>query len=402
MSSQDQDIIVCGGGVAGAAAAALLAGSGLSVVLIDGRLPAETAPDDDIDPRVVAISPGSQRILQATGSWPRLSADRIGPYRRMQVQAGGQLVEFLGSEHGLDHLGWIVEIPALQKALWQQLADAGQVQILAPARVTSAQLNRDRIRIDLDNGQSLRAALLVAADGAHSPLRRQAGIEVDAWHYNQKALVTHIRTEQANDGLAWQRFTHHGPLALLPLADGRSSIVWSQPDAQADDLLTIESKSFLDTLNRHMDGPFGAAIDCGIRHALPLVRRKARALVQGRLVLLGDAARTVHPLAGQGLNLGLADAAALAEVLTDWQSGQEPGPALARYERWRLSASELIGGGIHAINEIARTPAGIGSALLGVGFFTAARLWPVREAFVVRACGLDSDSPRLARETPSR
>ncbi|MFU8832006.1 MAG: FAD-dependent monooxygenase [Wenzhouxiangella sp.] len=397
MKRIDFDIVICGGGVAGATAAALLAAQDLRVGLIDARRPSDKLPDDDFDPRVVAISPGSQRILKASGAWDVLDTTRAGHYASMQVCSGSQSITFRASEHGLEQLGWIVEVPAMQQALWQALAHRPEVQILAPARITKFEPGRDRVRIELDNGQVLRAALLVGADGARSWLRRQAGIAVDEWHYNQKALVTHVKTEQRNEGLAWQRFAEHGPLALLPLADGRSSIVWSQPEARAAALLAMDEDEFVAELNQHQDSPFGPVISCGPRYALPLVRRKAHSLVHGRLALLGDAARTVHPLAGQGLNLGLADAAALAEVLADWRPGQAIDQNLDRYQRWRLSASEVIGGGIHAINELAHSPGDLGRGLLGVGFGAAALLWPLREAFVIRACGLDSDSPKLAR-----
>ncbi len=391
------DVVICGGGAAGAAAAALLAAQDLRVGLIDARRPSGKLPDGDFDPRVVALSPGSQRILKASGGWEVFDTTRAGRYASMQVCAGSQSITFRASEHGLEQLGWIVEVPALQQALWNTLAHQPQVQILAPSRIAGFDSGRDRVRIELDNGQVLRTGLLVGADGARSGLRRQAGIGVDEWHYNQKALVTHVKTGQRNNGVAWQRFTEHGPLALLPLADGRSSIVWSQPEARAADLLAMNEEEFVAELNLHQDSPFGPVVSCGPRYALPLIRRKARSLVHGRLALLGDAARTVHPLAGQGMNLGLADAAALAEVLADWRPGQAIDQHLNRYQRWRLSASEVIGGGIHAINELAHSPGNIGRGLLGVGFGAAALLWPLREAFVIRACGLDSDSPKLAR-----
>jgi ubiquinone biosynthesis UbiH/UbiF/VisC/COQ6 family hydroxylase len=397
VSSSDFDILVCGGGVAGAAAASLLAAQSHRVGLIDNRVPAAELPQAEYDPRVVAISPGSQAILAAAGGWARLDLGRLGPYDRMQVHSGARQIEFKASEHGLPMLGWIAEISALQLAQWQALEAHKQVRILAPARLADVALRPDRVRVELDDGRVFRTALLVAADGARSRLRQQAGIAMDEWHYNQHALVTHVATEQPNPGIAWQRFTEHGPLALLPLADGRSSIVWSQASGRVRQLMALDDEAFIDALNQCQDSPFGPATACATRHAIPLVRRKARSLALGRLVLLGDAARSVHPLAGQGLNLGLADAAALAEVLEGWQAGVDPATALARYQRWRLGVGAAIGGGIHTINELAHGPAGLGRSLLGLGFGTAARLWPLREAFVQRACGIDSDSPRLAR-----
>lgn len=401
MNRNDLDILICGGGVAGAAAAALLARAGHRVALIDSRRPSGALPAADYDPRVVAVSPGSRAILTAAGGWAHLDSARLGPYDRMQVHSGRQRIEFKASEHGLQMLGWIAEIPALQQAQWRALAGQAGVQILAPAELTDFKLERSRVRVELADGRVLRAALMIAADGSRSRLRQQAGIAVDEWHYNQKALVTHLSTERPNPGIAWQRFTEHGPLALLPLADGRSSIVWSQPTTRVENLMKMDEQVFLDELNRHQDSPFGQATACSTRHAIALVRRKARSLVHGRLVLLGDAARSVHPLAGQGLNLGLADAAALAEALSGWETEKDPSAALTRYQRRRLSAGSLSGGGIHAINELAHGPNGAGRGLLGFGFGAAARLWPLREAFVMRACGLDSDSPRLSREPPA-
>ncbi len=397
MKRFDIGIAICGGGVAGAVCAGLLAESGRSVALIEARQPQWQPPETDFDLRVVAISPGSARILASAGGLALHNPARRAEYRRMQVCAATAAVEFSAQEHGLDQLGWIAEVPALQQAQWQALDRRGQVHILAPARVDSMELRADSVRLGLDNGQTLRAGLLVAADGARSRLRQMAGIITEQWHYNQAALVTHLTTETANDGIAWQRFTEHGPLALLPLPDGRSSIVWSQPDGRIQKLLAMDEDDFLDELNAHQDSPFGSGLSCSDRHSFPLIRRQARRLVHQRLVLLGDAARNVHPLAGQGLNLGLADAAALAEVLESWQPNQDPAAALARYQRWRLGAASLIASGIHAINEIGHGPSPFNTGLMGLGFRVASRLWPAREAFVKRACGLDADSPRLSR-----
>lgn len=391
----DFDIVIAGGGVAGATAAAFLAQSGHRVALVDRQRPKDLDPGSDFDPRVVAIAPGSAAVLDAAGAWERLPTERLGPYDRMQVHADGGEIEFRASEHGLSQLGWIVEVPWLQACVWQALAGIGGVELIAPAGVKDVSQREDHVRIERDDGKTLRARLLVAADGARSRLRQMAGIETEMWHYNQQALVCHVTTERPNDGIAWQRFTEHGPLALLPLADGRSSIVWSQPERRVAELKGLDESAFLTELNDSQDSPFGQASAASARYAFPLIRRQAKRLVSGRLVLLGDAARNVHPLAGQGLNLGLMDAAALAEVLADWTGDDAPARVLRHYDRWRLSGGSLVAGGIHAINEFTR--AGPGRALAGVGFSVAGRLWPLREAFVEHACGLDRDSPKLAR-----
>jgi ubiquinone biosynthesis UbiH/UbiF/VisC/COQ6 family hydroxylase len=396
MATLDFDIIIVGGGVAGAACAALLARQDRSVALIDARRPSFPATPGDFDLRVVAISPGSQRVLSAAGAWQHLDPARLAGYSHMQVHAESLSVQFSASDHGLLELGWIAEIPAMEQALWKILEDMNKVSLFAPSRWTSFETGSETVRLTLDDGRMLRANLIVAADGGRSRLRRQAGISVDEWHYNQRALIAPVKTENSNHDLAWQRFTEHGPLALLPLPDGRSSIVWSQNRERAERLAVIDPEQFLGDINQHQDSPLGRILDVGPRRTLPLIRRRSRRLVSHRLVLLGDAARTVHPLAGQGLNLGLMDAAALAEVLEPWREGS-PESNLNRYQRWRLSNSTLIGGGIHSINELVRSPAGAGRHVLGAGFGLAARLWPLRESFVARACGIDSDSPRLAR-----
>lgn len=391
----DHDIVVAGGGVAGATAAAVMAKSGHRVALVERRRPDDPDPAADFDPRVVAIAPGSAAVLDAAGVWARVPVERLGPYDRMQVFADGGEIRFRASEHGLSKLGWIVEVPWLTACCWRALDAIDGVETMAPAGVSDFSQREDHVRIELDDGTTLRARVLIAADGARSRLRAMAGIETRMWHYNQQALVTHVTTEKANDGIAWQRFTEHGPLALLPLADGRSSIVWSQPTDRVAKLKGLDDAAFLAELNACQDSPFGAATAATPRHAFPLIRRQAKHLVSGRLALLGDAARNVHPLAGQGLNLGLMDAAALAEALAEWPSEDDPARSLARYERWRLSGGTLVAGGIHAVNEFTR--AGPGRSLAGLGFSLAGRLWPLREAFVEHACGLDSDSPKLAR-----
>jgi ubiquinone biosynthesis UbiH/UbiF/VisC/COQ6 family hydroxylase len=395
---QDCDIAIVGGGAAGAAAALLLAEQGREVALIDAQPLSDDWPGEDFDPRVVAVSPGSAAILAAVDAWPLNKPERVAPYATMQVCAASGQLEFRADQHGLEALGWIVEIPSIRATLWARLEQHPRARILCPNSIESIDSGDRRVRLKLADGSRLDAQLLVAADGARSRLRRAVGIDIDSWHYNQHALIAPVETEQPNPGIAWQRFTGYGPLAFLPLADGRSSIVWSQPSERTVSQAKAEPASVISELNRCQDSPMGQVPRIGPRHALPLIRRRARQFFKGRVVLLGDAARSVHPLAGQGLNLGLADAAALCECL----SGQAlEAPALMRYQRWRRSASEMVGGGIHLINETNRLPVGLGQHLLGAGFIAANSLWPAREVLIERACGFDSDSPQLAQRARS-
>lgn len=380
------DVLVIGGGAAGAAAALALAELGRDVALIDRREAPSIEPGAPLDPRVVAISPGSQQLLDALGAWRRIDPDRIAPYPRMQVVAGRGEVVFSAGEHALDALGWIVEIPAIVDALWAGLRGHRRIHLFAPAEIAKLDLAGSRARLALADGTAIEADVLLGADGANSAVRRAAGIEIDVVDYNQRALVTHMNTAQANPGTAWQRFTALGPLAQLPLPQGRSSLVWSVPTPDAERLMALDDDGFIETLNDHAEGaPFGAVVSIEQRYALPLIRRTARNLAVGHVGLVGDAARNVHPLAGQGLNLGLADVAVLAEVFGTHRG--DPAQALARYALRRGSDAALVAGGIHVLSEL-RGFGPIALEGLGAGFAAMKRSRLARGVFVQRACGL--------------
>jgi len=391
------DALVIGGGTVGAAAALALARTGREVALIDRKQPDERPSDAPLDPRVVAVSPGSKRLLETVGAWQHVRPARLAAYADMQVVAGRGKVHFRATEHGLAALGWIAELPELDQALWQELKKRRRISVYAPADVQGIRIDESEVSVKLADGQTLAGRMLLGADGAKSRVRAAAGIDVTAHHYNQRAIVTQLESELVNPGTAWQRFTDLGPLALLPLPEGRSSLVWSVHDDEADKLLEMADQEFLEALAEHcIEPPFGAFTDVGKRHALPLVRRQSRPLASGRIALLGDAARSVHPLAGQGLNLGLADVAALIDALDGWQQArQSPTDRLARYSRRRWSDSALVAGGIHVINET-RTLGELGNYALGAGFAAMRFARPARELFVRRACGLDEVKKSVA------
>ena len=389
------DALVIGGGTVGAAAALALARTGREVALIDRKPPPDHPEDAPLDPRVVAVSPGSKRLLEALGAWQHVRPARIAAYGDMRVVAGRGEVRFRATEHGLAALGWIAELPELDQALWQELKKRRRISVHAPATVETIEGDAKEVPVKLADGQTLTGRMLLGADGAKSRVRTAAGIEASMHHYNQRAIVAHLDTESSNPGTAWQRFTELGPLALLPLPQGRSSLVWSVHDDEADKLMKLGDEEFLEVLAEHcVEPPFGAFTTAGQRHALPLIRRQSRPLASGRIALLGDAARSVHPLAGQGLNLGLADVAALVEALDGWQSKADPTVNLARYSRRRWSDSVLVAGGIHAINET-RTLGELGKHALGAGFAAMRFARPAREIFVRRACGLDEVQPAI-------
>jgi len=386
------DALIIGGGTVGAAAALALARTGREVALIDRKPPTDHPEDAPLDPRVVAVSPGSKRLLEALGAWRHMRPARVAAYGEMKVAAGRGEVRFRATEHGLAALGWIAELPELDQALWQELRKRRRVSTYAPAEVREIRIEDNAVSVELADDQTLVGRMLLGADGAKSRVRAAAGIEATLYHYNQRAIVAPLEIEHGNPGTAWQRFTELGPLALLPLPEGRSSLVWSVHDDAADKLMALEDDEFLGALAEHCpESPFGAFTAAGKRHALPLIRRQSKPLAAGRAALLGDAARSVHPLAGQGLNLGLADVAALIEALDGWQAKDDPTNRLTRYSRRRWSDSVLVAGGIHAINET-RALGELGKHALGVGFAAMRFARPAREVFVRRACGLDEVS----------
>jgi 2-octaprenyl-3-methyl-6-methoxy-1,4-benzoquinol hydroxylase/2-octaprenylphenol hydroxylase len=398
------DAVVVGAGMVGAATAALLARSGFSVALVEGREPAPFDAAADIGLRVSALSPGAAGVLAEAGAWRLVQRTRSCPYRRMVVEDRDEhsAVEFQAAEFGLDNLGAIVENDLVQWALWQALQAMAGVEFYCPDRVAAQKFEDGERVLTLDSGARVRARLLVAADGADSRIRRELGIRQAHWEYGQAGVVGVIATEPPNPGVAWQRFMDGGPLAFLPLADGRSSIVWSRPEAEARRLLALDDAAFLAELGEAAAGgpdhwP-GEPLACGPRAAFTLTMRLSERYAAPGAVLVGDAAHVVHPLAGQGVNLGLLDAAALAEVLIDARrAGLDPAAprVLEKYDRWRRSEAEVMCRGVHGLRGLF-TPAELGP-LRRIGLGLVSRSWTAREAFIRRATGRHGNAPALAR-----
>lgn len=390
-----RNILIIGAATVGAAAALALARLGRSVVLIDRNPPRELAADAALDPRVVAVSPASMQLLRELGAARHLQTHRIAPFYDMLVVAGRARVEFRATEHGLENLGWIAELSELDQALWRAVESERRIETIRPTEIDTLAVDAAHASVRLSDGREVNAAVLLGADGARSRVRVERGIESTEHHYNQRAIVTHLETEKLNPGIAWQRFTELGPMALLSLPEGRSSLVWSVHDDHAARLTAMADEEFIAALTEHAgEQPFGAFESIERRHAIALVRRQSARLAAGRVALLGDAARTVHPLAGQGLNLGLGDVAALIEALADWKPDDDPDARLARYARRRGSDARLVAGGIHLFNEI-RTLGEFGNLFLGAGFSALRWTRAAREIFVQRACGLREMKPAI-------
>jgi 2-octaprenyl-3-methyl-6-methoxy-1,4-benzoquinol hydroxylase/2-octaprenylphenol hydroxylase len=386
------DVAVVGGGMVGAAAALALARAGLGVALLEAREPAPWHAGDEVDLRVVGLAPSSLALLDELGVWTSIRGARAGRYRHMHVwdAASGASIDFDATSEGRDALGYIVENNLVQWTLWQALADAG-VRRLCPAEVTGFEAREDRIQLQLADGEILSAALLVAADGAGSPLRQLAGIGTRGHDYAQRAVVAHVATERPHEQTAWQRFLASGPLALLPLADGRSSLVWSLPEAEAQRVLALDDQAFRDELGAASDFRLGRIVTATPRAGFPLKLQLAERYQAERFVLLGDAAHTVHPLAGQGVNLGLRDVAELRDTLLAARlAGRDIGAAhvLRRYARRRRSADTLDALGFDALARVYawQAPPLVAARGLGVRLFD--RLAPLKRRLSEHAAGL--------------
>ncbi len=396
----DHDVAVIGAGMVGATVAGLLGRCGFSVAVLETNKPRPFDPSAEVGLRVSAISPGSARILDQAGAWAAIESGRCCAYRRMHVEddqdpAG---LEFEAAAFGMERLGSIVENDLVQSALWETLEANPLVDLYCPESFEGVSARDDSVRIELTGGQTISAGLLVGVDGASSRVRRAAGIRQDVWEYNQKGVVAVVGKSETNTGVAWQRFLPGGPLAFLPLSDGRSSIVWTRPAREADELLAFAEDRFKAELDTASAGWLGEVQSIGPRAAFPLAMRLSERYVAGRIVLLGDAAHAVHPLAGQGVNLGLADAAALVEMLVGARAeGRDPAgrQTLQRFERWRRSESEVMAAGIHGLRALFMPPALAGLRRLALGLVN--RNWHAREAFLRRAAGLGPNAPRLSR-----
>ena len=388
----DLDVIVVGAGAIGTALALALARDGFDVALIEAGAPKPWRAEDDVDLRVVAVAPDARDLLDDVDVWNTIAGARIAPYRRMRVwdaSAPGEL-SFDAADEGKSALGWIVENKLIQHALWQSIAGDARVRVLCPAEVVDVENADDAATVTLAEGTRLRARALVAADGAQSPVREKLGIACTDRDYVQRAVVAHVATERAHQDTAWQRFVPGGPLAFLPLADGRCSIVWSLPNDEAARVLALDDAAFRAELGCAFDFRLGEITAATSRAAFPLRLRLANTYLAGRCVLAGDAAHVVHPLAGQGMNLGFRDVACLRRVLREARErGSDIGAAhvLRRYARERRSENALAARGLDVIQRVFDSDNSVLAAARGSALAVADGLAPLKRILSSVAAG---------------
>lgn len=400
MSGQTYDVAIIGAGMVGATLASLLSRSGFSVALVEAVEPLAFDARAEVGLRVSAISPGSSAVLEQAGAWKLITSQRVRPYRRMQVEDGVELDPLLfdAPVFNLERLGTIVENALLQWSVWQVVSSGGLVDIFCPDHLEGIEVSGQFNRVLLNSGKVITTGLVVGADGAASRVRKAMGVHQDHYAYNQHGLVAVVGKQKPNPGVAWQRFMTGGPLAFLPLVDGRSSIVWTRPSAEAERLLALDTEAFINELDAASSGWLGCVESCGPRAAFPLSMRLSECYASRRIVLMGDAAHVVHPLAGQGVNLGFADAAALTESLVSARlAGGDVGSmtVLHRYDRWRRSESEAMAFGMHALRSLFGIE-GL-SPIRRVGMTLVKRSWAIRDMFLQRAAGVGGNAPKLAR-----
>ena len=402
------DVLIVGGGPVVACAGALLArgeggGRGLSVALLEPKPPTALPAGAALEARVVAVSRASERTLTSAGAWTGICGPRLCAYERMRIwhedvaPTSAAALVFDAADVGEPNLGYIVESRLLQTALLEAFAQAGGH--IEAAQLSGLRISEDAVEAQTTGG-TFSARLIIGADGAQSAVREAVGLTAQSSGYGQTAIVATVATARPHELTAWQRFMKAGTLAFLPLADGNSSIVWSADDGVAPGLMVASEANFALELDRASDLALGATRLLSPRQSFPLRRLRAPRYVARRVALIGDAAHVVHPLAGQGVNLGMLDAAALAELtLAASADGEDPGAlgVLRRYERWRKSEVALMSAAIDGFDRLLAHGTGPVARIAQQGLSWVNGAPELRRVFIRRALGMSGELPRAAR-----
>jgi 2-octaprenyl-6-methoxyphenol hydroxylase len=401
----DCDIVVIGGGMVGATLATALGGAGFEVCVIDREDPA-AALEAGFDGRVSAIAHGSQRMLAALDLWPGMAPD-AEPIRDIRVSDGSSLM-FLHFDHadiGDEPFGYIVENRVTRRALNDRLTASAGARLMAPMTVAGLERQGGGVEATLGDGTRLRAALAIAADGRHSRVRRDAGIATTEWSYRQTGIVCTVAHELPHHGAAQERFLPAGPFAILPMTTDaavghRSSIVWTERAGLVAPLFALDDGEFIAQLAARFGDHLGALEVVGPRFSYPLALMHAERYIDHRLALIGDAAHAIHPIAGQGLNLGLRDIAALAEVLVDARRlGLDigHGSVLERYQRWRRFDNVVLAAATDGLNRLFSNDLLPVRMARDLGLAAINRIAPAKRFFMRHAMGVLGELPRLVR-----
>ncbi|MFM9863505.1 MAG: UbiH/UbiF/VisC/COQ6 family ubiquinone biosynthesis hydroxylase [Micropepsaceae bacterium] len=405
-NTQDKfEVVVAGGGMVGFTLGLALAKAGVETAVVDGLDPARVV-DAKFDGRVSSFSPASRRMLGALGLWGHL-ADRAQPVTDIIVGDGSvregasaALLHFDHREMGDAPLAHMIENRHFRMALQRGIEGVGALTLIAPDRVLAATVERNFAEVVLGSGRRLKASLVVAADGRDSPLREAMGIKTVGWPYKQTGIVATIGHEKPHEGTAYELFFGSGPFAILPMTGNRSSIVWSERADQAPAFVQLDDAAFVAEVAQRFGDQWGALALEGPRWSYPLSMHLAMSYVGLRFALAGDAAHGVHPIAGQGLNLGLRDAAALAETIAEARSiGLDIGSevALARYQSWRRFDNALFTASFDALNRLFSSDIPPLAAVRRVGLDVVDSIAPLKRFFMHQASDGTGELPKLMR-----
>jgi 2-octaprenyl-6-methoxyphenol hydroxylase len=405
MSKPDYDILIIGGGLVGASLALALARSELRIGIVESqpwRLPSAPAYDD----RTLALAQGSRRIFETMGLWPAI-IEHAGAtlIRRIHISDRGRfgIARLDAADAGIEALGYVVETPGLGGVLYRALQQLAALDLLAPATMQTLSFTSDMAHVHVKhngNDRTITARLIVGADGGRSQVREAVAIGAHTKDYGQTAVVANVTPEQTPDGTAYERFTEDGPLALLPMRDNRCTVVWSVRDRQARGMLAWDDRLFLQQLQEYFGDRLGRFHKAGRRQAYPLMLTRVDAHMRARVVLIGNAAHTVHPVAGQGFNLGLRDVAMLSQLLMEaLRAGRDIGElaVLAQYTRSRRRDTRVVTGFTDGLIRIFANSLPPLALARNIGLITADLLPPLKRALIRRTSGLAGPLPRLAR-----
>lgn len=397
--SKQYDIVIVGGGLVGASLACALDGLPLRIALVEAR-PLTTEVSDD--GRHIALAYGTRCIFEQLGIWPTLMAHAT-PIHRIHISERGRFgaARLDCADNDVPALGYVVAAGAIGQVLKQRLDSMSQVDLYSPARVSDVSIDNDSATISMEqSAQELQARVLIAADGASSLVREKLGISTRRWTYGQTAVVATVRPSVPHRNQAFERFTDTGPLALLPVSDGRYAVVFTVRDTQVEAVMALDDEAFLDTLQQRFGHRCGRFLDTTARHAFALQLVRATQSVRPRLALIGNAAHALHPVAGQGFNLGIRDVAALSEVLAEAVAAdQDIGASvvLERYAAWRARDQRGVIAFTDGIARMFTNPLPPVALARNLGLLAIDLLPPLQRALCRHTMGLAGRLPRLAR-----
>ena len=409
-AQRQYDIVVAGGGMIGSSLALALAPLGLKLAVVEAVARTEST-QPSFDDRSTALSRSTQKMFQAMGLWPEIVAAST-PIRRIHVSERGRFgfSHIDATEQGVEALGYVVINRVLGGVLQKAMHGVGGLDLLCPATITDVDIDREHVKVHVehDNTSSewLSGRLLVAADGAASSVRSMMGISAQRSEYGQRAIVGNLMPEKPIDHQAYERFTERGPIALLPVADGRAAFVWIVSESDAQALLTLDDVNFVAALQDEFGFRLGRFSKIGRRASYPLALSKASRLIVQRGVVVGNSAHGLHPVAAQGFNLGMRDVAALCDCLADARAGSsfDPGDAaiLTRYAQWRRGDQARLVGITDGLVRLFGSRRGPARVLRNVGMLGFDVVPGVRSLFARQMMGLSGRLPRLSRGVPIR